>query len=182
MGGKVLSGKTKFNEWIDKLHHFAGDLKLSLKRVFHDERWSKNRSVTSLGWSPHYPELLMSSYNQNESVPHDPDGVVLVWNSKFRKDTPEFIFHCQSSVMSATFAEFQPNLVIGGTYAGQIVLWDNRSQKRTPVQRSPLSSAAHTHPVYCIGVVGTTNAHNLIRLEVHYYIHYSNVLLLRLSS
>ena len=46
--------------------------------------------------------------------------------------------------MSATFTSFHPKLVIGGTYSGQIVLWDLRSNKRTPVQRSPLSANAHT--------------------------------------
>uniref|UniRef100_A0A8B9X3L5 Cytoplasmic dynein 1 intermediate chain 2 n=1 Tax=Bos mutus grunniens TaxID=30521 RepID=A0A8B9X3L5_BOSMU len=71
----------------------------------------------------------------------------------------------QSAVMSATFAKFHPNLVVGGTYSGQIVLWDNRSNKRTPVQRTPLSAAAHTHPVYCVNVVGTQNAHNLISIS-----------------
>lgn len=50
----------------------------------------------------------------------------------------------QSAVMSAAFAKFHPNVVVGGTYSGQIVLWDNRSNKRTPVQRTPLSAAAHT--------------------------------------
>lgn len=54
------------------------------------------------------------------------------------------LFLLQSAVMSATFAKFHPNLVVGGTYSGQIVLWDNRSNKRTPVQRTPLSAAAHT--------------------------------------
>lgn len=54
------------------------------------------------------------------------------------------IFFFQSEVMSAVFAKFHPNLVVGGTYSGQIVLWDNRSNKRTPVQRTPLSAAAHT--------------------------------------
>lgn len=46
--------------------------------------------------------------------------------------------------MSVTFAKFHPNLIIGGTYSGQIVLWDNRSSKKTPVQRTPLSATAHT--------------------------------------
>ena len=50
----------------------------------------------------------------------------------------------QSPVMSSCFAEFHPNLVVGGTYSGQIVLWDNRVNKRTPIQRTPLSAAAHT--------------------------------------
>ncbi|XP_042880643.1 cytoplasmic dynein 1 intermediate chain 2-like isoform X21 [Penaeus japonicus] len=139
-----------------------GGIKLSLNRWFYDERWSRNRCITCMDWSPQYPELLVASYNNNEDSPHDPDGVALVWNTKFKKETPEYIFHCQSPVMSATFARFHPNLIIGGTYSGQIVLWDNRSQKRTPVQRSPLSASAHTHPVYCMKVVGTQNAHNLI--------------------
>lgn len=118
--------------------------RISLNRHFFDERWSRNRTVTSLDWSPQFPELLLASYNNNEESPNDPDGVVLVWNTKFKKATPEYIFHCQSAVLSATFARFHPNLILGGTYSGQIVLWDNRVQKRTPIQRTPLSAAAHT--------------------------------------
>lgn len=62
--------------------------------------------MTSLDWSPHYPELLLASYHINEDSPHDPDGVCLVWNTKFKKNTPEYIFHCQSPVMSSVFARF----------------------------------------------------------------------------
>ncbi|XP_043667701.1 cytoplasmic dynein 1 intermediate chain isoform X27 [Vespula pensylvanica] len=138
---------------------------LWLNRSFFCERWSRNRCVTSMDWSPQFPELLAASYNNNDDTPNDPDGVCLVWNTKFKKATPEFIFHCQSPVMSTTFAKFHPNLILGGTYSGQIVLWDNRVQKRTPVQRTPLSASAHTHPVYCLTVVGTQNAHNLISIS-----------------
>lgn len=140
-------------------------IKLSFNRCFYNERWCKNRTITSFDWSTQYPELLVASYNNNEDNPNDPDGVCLIWNMKFKKTTPEYIFHCQSPVTSACFAKFHPNLVIGGTYSGQIVLWDNRSNKRTPVQRSPLSASAHTHPVYCIQVVGTQNAHNVISIS-----------------
>ncbi|XP_034247695.1 cytoplasmic dynein 1 intermediate chain-like isoform X12 [Thrips palmi] len=147
----------------------AGDdksnLRLSLNRFFHDERWSRNRPVTSMDWSPQFPELLVASYQNNPDSPNDPDGVCLVWNTKFKKTTPEYIFHCQSPVMAASFARFHPNLILGGTYSGQIVVWDNRVQKRTPIQRTPLSAAAHTHPVYCLNVVGTPNAHNLLSIS-----------------
>lgn len=68
----------------------------------------------------------------------------MVWNTKFKKETAEDVFHCQSAVMSACYAKFHPNLILGGTYSGQIVLWDNRVQKRTPIQRSPLNASAHT--------------------------------------
>ncbi|KAK9737827.1 Cytoplasmic dynein 1 intermediate chain 2 [Popillia japonica] len=144
----------------EKIHQ-----RISLNRWFYDERWSKNRTVTSLDWSPQYPELLLASYNNNEEMPNEPDGVALIWNTKFKKTTPEYIFHCQSAIMSATFARFHPNLILGGTYSGQIVLFDNRVQKRTPIQRTPLSASAHTHPVYCMSVVGTQNAHNLISIS-----------------
>uniref|UniRef100_A0A1B6CBH8 Cytoplasmic dynein intermediate chain n=1 Tax=Clastoptera arizonana TaxID=38151 RepID=A0A1B6CBH8_9HEMI len=139
--------------------------RVSLNRYFWDERWSKNRCVTSMDWSPQYPELLLASYHTNAESPHDPDGVCLIWNTKYKKTTPEYIFHCQSPVMSTTFARFNPNLILGGTYSGQIVLWDNRVQKRTPIQRTPLSASAHTHPVYCLNVIGTQNAHNLISVS-----------------
>ncbi|XP_062846753.1 cytoplasmic dynein 1 intermediate chain 1 isoform X3 [Trichomycterus rosablanca] len=149
----------------DKEGDLQGGSSLSFNRLFYDERWSKHRVITCMDWSPQYPELLVASYNNNEDAPHEPDGVALVWNMKFKKMTPEYIYHCQSPVVSVGFARFHPNLLVGGTYSGQIVLWDNRSHRRTPVQRTPLSAAAHTHPVYCVNVVGTQNANNLITVS-----------------
>ncbi|KAH8868822.1 Cytoplasmic dynein 1 intermediate chain [Schistosoma japonicum] len=134
-------------------------------RDFFDDRWSRRRLVTALDWSPVFPELLLGAYHANDEAPHDPDGVCLVWNLKFQKTTPEYIFHCQSAVTSATFATYHPNLIIGGTYSGQIVLWDNRSTKRTPVQRTPLSASAHTHPVHAVMIAGSLNAHNLLSIS-----------------
>lgn len=51
--------------------------------------------LVSLSFLSQYPELLVASYNNNEDAPHEPDGVALVWNIKFKKATPEYIFHCQ---------------------------------------------------------------------------------------
>ncbi|XP_055304232.1 cytoplasmic dynein 1 intermediate chain isoform X9 [Sitodiplosis mosellana] len=154
-------GGSDVDETTDEKSH----AKLSRNRVFYCDRWSKNRCVTSMDWSTHFPELLLASYHNNEESPNEPDGVVMVWNTKFKKETAEDTFHCQSAVMSACFAKFHPNLILGGTYSGQIVLWDNRVQKRTPIQRSPLNASAHTHPVYCLGMVGTQNAHNVISIS-----------------
>ena len=42
-----------------------------------------------------HPELLVASYNANEEAPNEPDGVALIWNLKYKKTTPEYIFHCQ---------------------------------------------------------------------------------------
>ena len=60
-----------------------------------------------MDWSQQFPELLCASYNNNQDAPHEPDGVCLVWNTRFKKDTPENIFHCQSPVMTAVFARYR---------------------------------------------------------------------------
>ncbi|EIN06184.1 cytoplasmic dynein intermediate chain [Punctularia strigosozonata HHB-11173 SS5] len=133
-----------------------------VKRIcaFHDERVLKNRSITDVDWSPRYPELSVASYNKNPAALNEPDGIAAVWNLHLL-ERPEFVFHSQSDVLSVTFSPFHSNLVFGGTYSGQILLWDTRS-KHLPVLKTPLSAAGHTHPVYAMQMVGTQNAHNLI--------------------
>ncbi|KAJ3515990.1 hypothetical protein NLJ89_g1413 [Agrocybe chaxingu] len=133
-----------------------------VKRVceFWDERYGKNRSITDIDWSPKYPELSVASYNKNPAALNEPDGIVAVWNLHLL-ERPEFVFHSQSDVLSVTFSPFHSNLIFGGTYSGQILLWDTRS-KHLPVLKTPLSAAGHTHPVYAMQMVGTQNAHNLI--------------------
>ncbi|KAK7687951.1 hypothetical protein QCA50_009170 [Cerrena zonata] len=133
-----------------------------VKRVcaFWDEHHCKNRSITDVDWSPKYPELSCASYNKNPAAINEPDGIVAVWNMHLL-ERPEFIFHSQSDVLSVTFSPFHSNLIFGGTYSGQILLWDTRS-KHLPVLKTPLSASGHTHPVYAMQMVGTQNAHNLI--------------------
>ncbi|GAM20377.1 hypothetical protein SAMD00019534_035520 [Acytostelium subglobosum LB1] len=137
---------------------------LTLVGTLADERWTKHRSVTDINWSPKHPELVVTSYSSNEAGSHDPDGVVLVWsvNNYFQK--PEYTFNCQSPVMTTFFSRFHHTLIVGGTYSGQIVVWDTRS-KSTPVQRTPLSSIGHTHPVYSMSVVGSANANSLVSIS-----------------
>ncbi|ORZ08066.1 WD40-repeat-containing domain protein [Lobosporangium transversale] len=130
---------------------------------FHDDKWSKNRSVTDVGWSTKHPELIVSSYNKNPLAVNEPDGIVCVWNVHL-DDRPEFVFHSQSDVLTVRFSDFHPNLIIGGTYSGQILLWDTRA-KSLPILKTHLSVGGHTHPVYAMDMVGTQNAHNLISVS-----------------
>ncbi|POW19433.1 hypothetical protein PSHT_04701 [Puccinia striiformis] len=131
---------------------------------FYEEKLLKNRSVTDLDWSTKNPELSLASYNKNPSGINEPDGLVCVWNLHLL-DRPEYTFHSQSDVLSATFSPFHPNLVIGGTYSGQILIWDIRHRKQLPVSKTPLSSSGHTHPVYSTSIIGTQNSHNLISVS-----------------
>jgi len=76
-------------------------------------------------------------------------------------ERPEYIFHAQSDILTAKFSPFHPNLIIGGAYSGQVLLWDTRA-KSSPIQKTPLTGSGHTHPVYSIDIVGTQNANNII--------------------
>ena len=127
---------------------------------FYDERWSKKRMISAIDFCPKWPELVLAAYTKNPSAPHDPDGLVQVWNMHMQ-DRPEFVFHAQSDVLTAKFSPFHPNLIIGGSYSGQVLLWDTRA-KSAPVQKTPLTGSGHTHPVYSVDIVGTQNANNII--------------------
>lgn len=133
-----------------------------------NHKTTDGRVVTALDWSPANPEWLCAAYNENPNTPDMPDGLVMVWSTK-QKFRPEYIFECQSSVLSVSFCEYSPSLIAGGTYSGQVVVWDIRtskrtpvSEKRTPVQRSNINSNSHTHPVFCLNIAGTKNAHFLV--------------------
>ncbi len=42
-----------------------------------------------------HPELLAASYTTNEDTHNEVDGVALIWNIKYKKTTPEYIFNYQ---------------------------------------------------------------------------------------
>ena len=63
---------------------------IKFDREFADERWTRHRIVTCLDTSTYHPELVLASYSQNDESTHESDGVVLIWNSKYKsKPTPE---------------------------------------------------------------------------------------------
>ncbi|CAI4223210.1 unnamed protein product [Auanema sp. JU1783] len=143
----------------------ASSDRLVLSRQFYDKKWTSNREVTGIAFADQHPELLAVSYDQNMDSPTEPTGVVVIWNTKFKSQTPEYVFHCQSRLLSVTFARFHQNLIMAGCYSGQICMWDNRvANKKTPINKSPLNATAHTHPVCALTVIGSNNAHNLVSL------------------
>jgi len=131
---------------------------------FYDQQLASNRVVTSIDWSPIVPELFLSSYSQSfEGNPNEPQGVLLLWSLSLRS-RPEFTCYCQSQITVAKFNQHSSHIVVGGTYSGQVVVWDLRA-KSTPVQRSGMAGGGHAHPVYSLSIVGTQNSHNIISLS-----------------
>jgi dynein intermediate chain, cytosolic len=127
---------------------------------FFDDRWSKKRMISRIDFSPKFSELLLASYTKNPTAPHEPDGLVQVWNTHMH-DRPEYVFTAQSDILTAKFSPYHPNLIVGGSYSGQVLLWDTRA-KAAPVQKTPLTGYGHAHPIYSVDIVGTQNANNII--------------------
>ncbi|KAK9371879.1 WD40-repeat-containing domain protein [Lipomyces chichibuensis] len=127
---------------------------------FSSDRWSTSRTITAIDWSQKYSELFLAAYSKNSQSIRDPLGIIQVWNTHLR-DRPEYIFHSQSDILSCKFSPFHPNLIVGGCYNGQVLVWDIRA-KSEAILKSPLTGTGHSHPVYSIEFVGTKNATSII--------------------
>jgi dynein intermediate chain, cytosolic len=144
-----------------------------LFKEFNDEKL-KNRIITSLDWNNQNDEHIIASYesinsNLNNSLytkNNDfDDGLALIWNLNSNKNIPEYTLNSSSWITSVCFNQFHTNLIIGATYSGQICIWDTRSNKHTPIQRTPFSVSSHTNPIYCLKLIGSSNSNSLISLS-----------------
>ncbi|DAZ96092.1 TPA: hypothetical protein N0F65_000640 [Lagenidium giganteum] len=158
---------------------------LKAQFAFKDDKWTKHRAVTDIDVSPFYPELMLVSYTARDFLDEEDkdygaskqwdtlvdgadvtdlsaitEGVVLLWSSAL-PTRPEYRFTCHSQITSACFNPFDRHLILGGTYSGQIVIWDTRA-KSAPVQKTSMSSCSHTHPIYSMAIVGTKSSYHLI--------------------
>jgi dynein intermediate chain len=131
---------------------------------FYDESLTYKRSVTSLEWSAKHPELLLAGYSKSEEGNlSDPHGLIALWSLGLRKK-PEFIFNSQTEITSAILHKFNPKLIIGATYTGQVLVWDTRG-KNLPVMKTPPGGKYHSHPIYCLGITGSMNSNNIISVS-----------------
>lgn len=141
----------------DRLEASKGSLQEIVR--FSGER-TKRRMVTSIDWSPRYNELLLASYSKDRTNANEEQGLIHVWNSRLPQ-RPEFTFGCQSEVQHAIFSPHNPTYVIGGSYSGQILLWDTRA-KGQPVLHSPLAGKGHTYPITGLNLIGTKQANSIV--------------------
>ncbi|CXI07610.1 cytoplasmic dynein intermediate chain, putative [Plasmodium berghei] len=139
--------------------------KLKLINNYYCKTYTNNRPITDIKTCNIYSELFLASYGASEtSTYNDPDGYVLVWNS-LMTNRPEYTLISQSPVCTCLFNKFNPYIVIGGTYTGNILLWDIRINQKKSIHKTILSSQGHLHPIYCAEIIGTQNSHNLISVD-----------------
>jgi hypothetical protein len=149
-----------------------GSIFLASRQLFQCPKWTANRDVTDLHWSPLHRELMLATYDMPmssagtnqlskgsaaiSSVSHGgtSSSSLTPRTGELQADglalvwslampsRPEHIFTCGSPVLTGRFHPTETPLVIGGCQSGQLVVWDIRAG-RLPVQRSSLTTVAN---------------------------------------
>ena len=138
------------------------DKKLKEKITFMEENPIK-RAITNIEWSPKHKELFLCSYYSSENTwnPNDTDGLVNIFSTQM-PSVPELTLTCQSEITACIFHPTEPYLVIGGTYSGNVMIWDMREKRNYPSQK--IKSSASTM-IRGIRVVGSQNANNIVTVS-----------------
>lgn len=89
-----------------------------------------NRPVTSLDWSPHFPELVLATYSYSKDS-DGPRGLVIVWNTTTKRAEFTLFSHCELTL--ARFSKKQSNEVVAGAKNGRLYRWKFDSESRYPI-------------------------------------------------
>ena len=130
---------------------------------------SQNRVVIGLEWSQHAQDLFMASFNDTNDFFSQQSGLIELWSLTNRK-SPDYTINYQTVLTTSIFHPFNPKIILGGTYTGQIVMWDTKS-KPIPIQKSPMgiggssTSKTHSHPISCLAITGDNNNATIISIS-----------------
>jgi dynein intermediate chain len=121
------------------------------------------RAITNIEWSPKHKELFLCSYSSSENDwdPNETDGLVNIFSTQM-PTIPELTLTCQSEITSCIFHPIDPFLVIGGTYSGNVIIWDMREKRNYPVVKTSTSASVM---IKGISVVGSQNANNIVTVS-----------------
>uniref|UniRef100_A0A087XWB9 Dynein, axonemal, intermediate chain 2b n=1 Tax=Poecilia formosa TaxID=48698 RepID=A0A087XWB9_POEFO len=130
---------------IEKVPEFPTAKTMS---VFRDPNQVK-RTITGLSWHPDGGRKLAAAYCSLDFQKSPPDMSFdsYIWDLE-KPNYPEMALKPESPLVCLDYNPKDPHTLLGGSYGGQIVLWDTRRGSQ-PVEYSSLE---HTHrdPVYKI--------------------------------
>ena len=166
-------GNTYYNEEEANVNISKKTLISPLYDIYDEQ--SSGRVVTSLDWSPNQNDLFLAAFSGTEDFTQQ-SGLIQLWSLTNRK-VPDYVINYQTEITSAIFYKDNPNYVIGGSMTGQILLWDVKSGRAVPEQKSPLGIGTkddkdkilreeknlHRFPVHCLAIIG--NEKNLISIS-----------------
>ncbi|KAI6190243.1 WD domain, G-beta repeat protein [Aphelenchoides bicaudatus] len=149
----------------DRKDNTYTDALLTPSGRFNDGQYLNEQSGLAIDFSDSHSELLAVAVNGKPNS-DGPEGIINVWNTNFGTSSPECVFHSNSSLKSMCFAKFSPKLVIGGCSSGQLCVWDLRSNRRNPVNKSSINSRTHTQGIMRMQMVGTQHTHELVTVSL----------------
>lgn len=182
----------EFNDSFDVLRDYtldtskqsgSGERAVVHTQTYYECESLKQRPVMDLKCSSLRPELFLAAYGSKPSLhitsagkaatssstsqqgtgEDDAPGLVCIW-AKDLHSRPEIKLIASSPVLTATFHHQEPQLVFGGCYNGQILLWDMSKSRSLPVQRSSwIAGKGHKHPVYAMAL---TMSHELVTVSI----------------
>lgn len=146
----------------------GGKSDLTLLMTLHDDQHTKDHEIYDINWNPADASRLISACYS----PVGGSGVI-EWNLEYEGKL-ESRHHCPSRITAARYWDgadplrtilpdhsvpTNQNLIIGGSYTGQIVVWDMKAASYRPIvtlSHASLSSSfstgasPHQHPIYSI--------------------------------
>ena len=103
--------------------------------------YSKNKLVSSIDWLPNRRGIVAVATTEPLSFDERiaqagrvRTSAILIWNFK-DPIHPQCVLESPSDIMCFRFNEDQPELVAGGMYNGQVVLWDTTPSNKTTKKR-----------------------------------------------
>jgi len=133
---------------------------------FYDDALTRTRTVTALSFQPMKgSEFFIASYRELNTAfgQGANDSMILGWSVHVKR-APAFKLTAPLDVTQAQYCTFRSNIVIGGSYSGQVILWDTRKGE-TPVMVTPVMKETHTNPVFGINMLGTASSHQLVTVS-----------------
>ncbi|KAG7876828.1 hypothetical protein KL937_005271 [Ogataea polymorpha] len=103
-------------------------------------------AVTSIDWSPHYPELIAAAY----TGAHTPCSI-LVWNTHTL--APEFSLQTYTDIVVVKFVKSRSNQLLAGGIDGRLYLYEFDSATKYPVTSTASSGK---YPV--VAILETSNS------------------------
>ena len=100
------------------------------------------RAITNIDWSPQHNELFLCTYyvSENEWDTAETDGLINIFSVNMPSQ-PELTLTSVSQITSCIFHPLEPYLVLGGTVAGNVIIWDMREKRNYPVIKTATSDS-----------------------------------------
>ena len=115
--------------------------------------------VTGVSWNA-TGNVVAVSYGRNDLDGWCTDpGAVCSWNinrAALDECKPDVLIEVDNCVQSVAMHPSHPGLVCGGTYNGEVFLWNLSAEEEPEVSRSSVSDAGHCEPVVRVAWVAPT--------------------------